>query len=214
MQSPSFLLRVSLLLLRVLQWASAVIVMGIASYFIAQYSGVGLVIYHEVIVRPSIATKATITNIPQAVLSVAFFLPGLISPFMPKFGFVSLAIDMIFSYLYASPSTSIPTLSTNIYSSWLTSFILMSRDYLGNRCAFAAPYGGKCSLKRTNQAFAFIALYVHHQLLPYSMLMCTSLASAPSSPPPSKCAIFGFIARRPTAGSTRRRSRGSLLIPV
>lgn len=50
MQS-NFLLRVSLLLLRVLQWASAVIVMGIASYFIAQYSGVGLVIYHEVIVR-------------------------------------------------------------------------------------------------------------------------------------------------------------------
>ena len=87
-QNPSFLLRISLLLLRVLQWASSVIVMGIASYFIAQYSNVGLVIYHEVI----------------AVLSVAFFLPDLISPFMPRFGFVSLAIDMIFSYLYVSYS--------------------------------------------------------------------------------------------------------------
>ena len=55
----------------------------------------------------------------------------------------------------------------------------MSRDYLGNRCAFVAPYGGKCSLKRTNQAFAFIALCVHPHTpvthpFPYSMLICTS----------------------------------------
>ena len=62
MQSPGFLLRVCLLLLRVLQWASAVIVMGIASYFIAQYSGVGLVIYHEVIVRPPILPLLQSTN--------------------------------------------------------------------------------------------------------------------------------------------------------
>lgn len=54
MQSPGFLLRISLLSLRLLQWASAVIVMGISSYFIAKYDSVGLVIYHEVIVRPSL----------------------------------------------------------------------------------------------------------------------------------------------------------------
>ncbi|KAL1954730.1 hypothetical protein VTO42DRAFT_783 [Malbranchea cinnamomea] len=126
MDTPKFLLRLSLLLLRILQWASAVIVMGIASYFIAQYDHEGLVIYTEVI----------------AVLSVAFFLPGLISPFLPKIGFVPFAVDLIFSYL------------------WITSFILQARDYRsGGYCAINAPPGAKCSLKRANEAFAFIAFF-------------------------------------------------------
>lgn len=47
---PSFLVRSSLLGLRVFQWISALIVMGISSYFIAQYDTVRLVVYEEVIV--------------------------------------------------------------------------------------------------------------------------------------------------------------------
>ncbi|KAL4900833.1 hypothetical protein BDW74DRAFT_161182 [Aspergillus multicolor] len=79
------LARPVMLLVRALQWASAVIVMGITSYFISKGPRGQHIIYQEVI----------------AVTSVVFFLPAFLSPFMPnmlsRFVFI---IDVIFSYLW------------------------------------------------------------------------------------------------------------------
>ncbi|RDW67319.1 uncharacterized protein DSM5745_09185 [Aspergillus mulundensis] len=79
------LARPVMLLVRALQWASAVIVMGITSYFISKGPRGQHIIYQEVI----------------AVASVVFFLPAFLSPFMPnmlsRFVF---GIDVIFSYLW------------------------------------------------------------------------------------------------------------------
>lgn len=122
---PSFLLRGSLLGIRLLQWASAVIVMGIMSFFINEYPKTGHVKYEEVI----------------AVISVGFFLPGLVAPFIPRLAIFSFPVDIIFSYL------------------WLTSFIFTSQDYSTGNCPLDAPPGGKCSLKRAVQAFTFLAFF-------------------------------------------------------
>ncbi|KAL4877777.1 membrane-associating domain-containing protein [Aspergillus karnatakaensis] len=79
------LARPILLVTRAIQWASAVIVMGITSYFIKRGPRGQHIIYQEVI----------------AVTSVVFFLPAFVSPFMPntlsRFVFI---IDVIFSYLW------------------------------------------------------------------------------------------------------------------
>ncbi|KAL4787153.1 membrane-associating domain-containing protein [Aspergillus varians] len=79
------LTRPALLLARALQWASAVIVMGITSYFIRTGPRGQHIIYQEVI----------------AVISVVAFLPAFVSPFMPNIlsRFVIL-IDVVFSYLW------------------------------------------------------------------------------------------------------------------
>ncbi|KAJ5467934.1 hypothetical protein N7475_005686 [Penicillium sp. IBT 31633x] len=70
---------------RVMQWISAVIVMGFTSYFINHGPRGQHMIYQEVI----------------AVLSVIFFLPAFISPFRPSaLSRLVLAIDVIFSYLW------------------------------------------------------------------------------------------------------------------
>lgn len=52
----------------------------------------------------------------QAVLSVVFFLPGFISPFLPRaLSRFVLAIDIVFSYLYVeSPLTSKALLPVHI----------------------------------------------------------------------------------------------------
>ena len=50
MNLPAFVVRSSLLGLRAFQWISAIIVMGISSYFISRKEAAGLVIYEEVIV--------------------------------------------------------------------------------------------------------------------------------------------------------------------
>lgn len=42
-------------------------------------------------------------NLPQSTMSVAFFLLGFISPFLPKvLSKIVLGLDIIFSYLYVS----------------------------------------------------------------------------------------------------------------
>ncbi|RLL95152.1 hypothetical protein CFD26_103043 [Aspergillus turcosus] len=114
------------LITRVLQWSSAVIVMGITSYFIHVGPRGQHLIYQEVI----------------ACLSVAFFLPAFISPFMPTFlsKFV-LAIDVIFSYL------------------WLTAFIFAAQDYNEQNCYLHAPPFLDCSKKKANEAFIFLAFF-------------------------------------------------------
>lgn len=112
------------LVTRALQWSSAVIVMGLTSFFIARGPKGQHIIFQEVI----------------AVLSVAFFLPAFISPFLPtalsKF---VLMIDVVFSYL------------------WLTSFIFAAQDYNEHACFFNAPPGLACSRKKANESFIFLA---------------------------------------------------------
>lgn len=120
----SSLLRPFQLITRVLQWCSAVIVMGITSYFINKGPRGQHIIYQEVI----------------STMSVVFFLPAFLSPFMPKVlsGFV-FAIDVIFSYL------------------WLTAFIFAAQDYNWHECSVNAPPFLSCSRKYANEAFIFLA---------------------------------------------------------
>jgi hypothetical protein len=118
------LLRPLQLITRVLQWCSAVIVMGITSYFIHRGPRGQHIIYQEVI----------------STMSVVFFLPAFLSPFLPKVvsGFVFF-IDVIFSYL------------------WLTAFIFAAQDYNWLECSFFSPPGLPCSRKYANEAFIFLA---------------------------------------------------------
>ncbi|KMU86806.1 hypothetical protein CIHG_04595 [Coccidioides immitis H538.4] len=120
------LIRGCLLLMRLLQWASAVIIVGIVSYLINEGPKGAHLIYEEVI----------------AVLSVAFFVPGLVSPFAPAVGWLAFPIDLVFSYL------------------WLTSFIFASQDYsAGAVCSANAPPGQGCAIKHASQSFIFIAFF-------------------------------------------------------
>ncbi|KAJ5087191.1 hypothetical protein N7456_010807 [Penicillium angulare] len=73
------------LVTRTLQWSSAVIVMGLSSYFIMKGPHGQHILYQDVI----------------AVLSVVCFLPAFISPFFPtSLSKFVLLIDVIFSYLW------------------------------------------------------------------------------------------------------------------
>ncbi|KAJ5130008.1 uncharacterized protein N7515_006047 [Penicillium bovifimosum] len=109
---------------RTLQWMSAVIVMGLTSFFIHRGPRGQHIIFQEVI----------------AVLSVLFFLPAFISPFLPTaLSRFVLAIDVIFSYL------------------WLTAFIFAAQDYSTNRCYISQPVGVHCRYKRANESFIFLA---------------------------------------------------------
>ncbi|PGH31890.1 hypothetical protein GX50_05325 [[Emmonsia] crescens] len=110
---------------RLLQWCSSVIVMGIVAYFLHKFTR-GQHLKYEIVI---------------SVLSVAFFLPGLISPFIPMVGRFAFPIDIIFSYL------------------WLTSFIFTAQDYNWHECGLNAPPGGKCSLKFALEAFTFLAFF-------------------------------------------------------
>ncbi|KAJ5188972.1 hypothetical protein N7491_005294 [Penicillium cf. griseofulvum] len=112
------------LITRTLQWSSAVIVMGLTSYFIHHGPRGQHTIYQEVI----------------STISVVFFLPAFISPFLPSsLSKVVLAIDVVFSYL------------------WLTAFIFAAQDYSTSRCYYAIPAGLGCKRKRANEAFIFLA---------------------------------------------------------
>ncbi|RHZ67124.1 MARVEL domain-containing protein [Aspergillus thermomutatus] len=112
------------LLTRFMQWSSAVIVMGITSYFIHNWPKGEHTIYWEVI----------------STISVAFFLPGFVSPFIPnKLSMFVLPIDIIFSYL------------------WLTAFVFAAQDYNWHDCAVNAPPGANCAIKKANESFIFLA---------------------------------------------------------
>ncbi|KAH1316572.1 hypothetical protein KXX16_001618 [Aspergillus fumigatus] len=112
------------LVVRFMQWSSAVIVMGITSYFINKWPHTQHTIYWEVI----------------STMSVVFFLPAFLSPFMPtRLSRFVLPIDVIFSYL------------------WLTAFIFAAQDYNWHNCAVNAPPGASCALKKANESFIFLA---------------------------------------------------------
>lgn len=97
------------LVLRFLQWSSAVIVMGLTSYLIHKGPRGEHLKYQEVIVRltrpqylPKDGIKAN--NQKKSVTSVVFFLPAFFSPFFPDvLSKIVLVIDVVFSYLYVSP---------------------------------------------------------------------------------------------------------------
>ncbi|KAJ9480878.1 hypothetical protein VN97_g12645 [Penicillium thymicola] len=73
------------LIIRVLQWSSALIAMGLTSYFIHRGPRGLHTIYQEVI----------------STVSIVFFLPAFASPFLPSsLGKLVLAIDVVFSYLW------------------------------------------------------------------------------------------------------------------
>ncbi|KAJ6023704.1 hypothetical protein N7540_004501 [Penicillium herquei] len=112
------------LVTRTLQWSSAVIVMGLTSYFISKGPRGQHIIYQEVI----------------STLSVVFFLPAFISPFLPSaLSKFVLLIDVIFSYL------------------WLTAFIFAAQDYNEHSCYFDSPPGVTCGRKKANESFIFLA---------------------------------------------------------
>jgi hypothetical protein len=62
---------------------------------------------------PRTLTLKRLTNI-KAVLSVVFFLPAFISPFIPHaLSRFVLAIDVVFSYLYVNRPTAFGIISTD-----------------------------------------------------------------------------------------------------
>jgi hypothetical protein len=67
-----------------MQWASAVIVMGITSYYIAKFSDGQHLKYEEII-----STMVT-----------AFYLPSFVVPFLKSYRSYYLPLDFIFSYLW------------------------------------------------------------------------------------------------------------------
>lgn len=110
--SPSTAARRLILLAdRVLQWSSAVIVMGLNSYFISKrrHANIGEhITYVEVIVCVGMTSlylgnMTLIIDHPpllQSTMSVVFFLPAFFSPFMPSvLSKLVMTIDIIFSYL-------------------------------------------------------------------------------------------------------------------
>lgn len=74
-----------------------------------------------------------------ATLFTAFWLPSFILPFLGAYRRWYLPANFIFSYL------------------WLTAFIFAAQDYNRGNCYLNAPRFGRCSLKRANQAFIFLA---------------------------------------------------------
>jgi len=76
--------RYALLFSRVMQWVSAVIVMGITSNFIHKYSTGEHIIYDEVI----------------ATTTVAFFLPPLFTALHKRFHWHWIPLDLIYSYFW------------------------------------------------------------------------------------------------------------------
>lgn len=112
-------LRGALFFSRLLQWSSAVIVMGIASYFIAKYPRNEHIIYDEVIVRPPNPSqqKQHIANYRRkACTAVAFFLIPLFLSFVKRVTWHAAPLDLIYTYLCALPYPAPLQLLTDVLS--------------------------------------------------------------------------------------------------
>jgi hypothetical protein len=91
-------------------------------------------------------------------MSVVFFLPAFLSPFMPtRLSKFVLPIDIIFSYLYVKLPFRHLCCGTNVLR-WLTAFIFAAQDYNWHNCSVNAPPGASCALKKANESFIFLAL--------------------------------------------------------
>ncbi|EEA19882.1 conserved hypothetical protein [Talaromyces marneffei ATCC 18224] len=120
----SSLSRPILLGIRTMQWASSVIALGIYAYFVHhQRSGTN-----------------PIFNLVISVLSVVFFIPAFVSPFMTVLSKWVALIDMVFSYL------------------WLTAFVLAAQSYNYGDVYLKAPSGVRVSIKHAAESFTFLAL--------------------------------------------------------
>ncbi|KAJ5555933.1 hypothetical protein N7513_003575 [Penicillium frequentans] len=133
---------------RILQWCSAVIVMGLTSYFISKGPTGQHIIYQEVI----------------AVLSRRLLSPYIRLPLPPNsFEQNSPRHRRYLFYLYAHQSSIVSNqnalkLTTIVYS-WLTAFIFAAQDYNWHLCYFHAPAGISCGREYANEAFMFLAFF-------------------------------------------------------
>lgn len=75
-----------------------------------------------------------------AAIDAILYLAAMVLPSMSSYkGYLS-PLHLIFSYL------------------WLTAFIFSSQDYnFDNACYARSPFGGSCTVKKTLEAFAFLA---------------------------------------------------------
>jgi hypothetical protein len=77
----------------------------------------------------------------QAAIDALLYIPALVLPAVKSYKGYLAPVAWIFSYL------------------WLTAFIFAAQDYNFGSCAAHSPaFVNKCSLKKTLEAFAFIAL--------------------------------------------------------
>ncbi|KAJ4988141.1 hypothetical protein SVAN01_06393 [Stagonosporopsis vannaccii] len=78
-----------------------------------------------------------------AAVDIFFYLPAIVLPLISRYKGYLAPLAWVFSYL------------------WLTAFIFAAQDYGYNGgCAVNSPrFAGRCSLKRTIEAFAFIAFF-------------------------------------------------------
>jgi hypothetical protein len=126
---PSSLLRLSTLLTTWLHFSSTVIVLGISAYFINTYTDNTHLVFWLTIA--CIDTAATLPYLGHPFFS-----------FSPLLARCLLSIQWLFSYL------------------WLTAFIFAAQDYNFNGTCALSPAGvGKCGIKRTLEAFAFLAFF-------------------------------------------------------
>jgi len=79
-----------------------------------------------------------------AAIDVLLYLPALVLPLIKGYKGYLAPLAWIFSYL------------------WLTAFIFASQDYNFNNCAINSPrFVGRCAIKKTLEAFAFLAFFTN-----------------------------------------------------
>ncbi|EHK16040.1 uncharacterized protein TRIVIDRAFT_227972 [Trichoderma virens Gv29-8] len=110
----------------IMVWISAIIVTGLVGNFLERFSSRGVdIVYMEVI----------------AVITMVFYLVGMILPCLPKYGGVMAPLHLVFSYL------------------WITAFIFAAQDWSHNRCHVSIPRSGLCGRKHAIEAFNFLAFF-------------------------------------------------------
>jgi len=107
---------------------SSIIVLGIAAYFINEYSNNTHLVYW----------------ISIAAVDAFLYIPALFLPFVKSYKGYLAPLAWIFSYL------------------WLTAFVFAAQDYNYGNCVANSPsFVNKCALKKTLEAFAFIAFFTN-----------------------------------------------------
>jgi len=76
----------------------------------------------------------------QGALTLGFWLPSFIAPFLKIYKSHYALPNLVFSYL------------------WLTAFIFAAQDYNESEAWANAPTGGSSNLKLTSESFIFLAL--------------------------------------------------------